>query len=75
MKNKPNLNMFFDNMPFIGQYLKQDYNKCNTYIDLLDLVHEWLSIAEITSNKTKSNYYIISANQLIKILKDEEINK
>ncbi|OIQ22173.1 MAG: hypothetical protein BM557_02015 [Flavobacterium sp. MedPE-SWcel] len=55
-------------MPFIGAWLKADYNKADTSEDLLNLMHKWFNESERTENKVKSNYYKISAQYLYSLL-------
>lgn len=65
---KPNLKIYFSQMNLIGLWLNSDYEKANTKEDLTNLMHKWFNVAEETTNKTKKNFYELSAKKIYSIL-------
>jgi hypothetical protein len=57
---KPDLDLYFNAMPLIGQWLKFDYNKANTIQDLTNLVNKWLDEAynsELQGKKERAIWF------------------
>lgn len=65
---KPDLNLFFAEMPPVGLWLKHDYNKCNSREDLTKLFHKWIEIGENTRNATTEWCYTSAAYYLYSFL-------
>ena len=61
---KPDLCLYFAQMPLIGMFMKSDYEKANTREAVIDLFHRWMNIAEITSNEVKAQCYYSAARYI-----------
>lgn len=68
MRIKPDLSMYFAQMPFIGKYMEQDYNNANTVQEMTDLCHKWNNEAEISKNLVRKTHYQAGANFLYTLL-------
>lgn len=61
---KPDLNIYFNAMPFIGIYLKAEYDKVTDIDQMTALMHKWFSDAENTKNEVKRIHIQASAQFL-----------
>ncbi len=62
------MSIYFASMSVTGLYLQNDLDRANNYSDLIDLVHKWFSISEITSNEVKKKWYSTAAKGLYSFL-------
>ncbi|MGB0896868.1 MAG: hypothetical protein ACPGRW_06070 [Flavobacteriaceae bacterium] len=62
MRLKPDLTMYFAQMPLIGMWLKADYEKAETLEDMTALCHKWNNEAERTTNPIRKTHFQASAN-------------
>lgn len=65
---KPDHTYFFNQMPFIGAYLKHDYAQANCLRDMINLCHKWLSEASLTNNIVRKAHFQASANFVYSII-------
>lgn len=61
---KPDLRMFFSQMPLVGMWIEHDYNKAETLDDMIGLFHKWIEEAETTDNSVRKSCYLSSAYYL-----------
>lgn len=65
---KPDLTVYFNAMPLIGQWIKAEYNQANSLDDLVSLFHRWIGVAESTINETKAECYRASAYYIYSLI-------
>lgn len=65
---KPDLIMYFAQMPFIGQYMKYDYESANGFSQLIALCHKWNNEAEISKNPVRKLNFEAGANYLYTLI-------
>lgn len=59
---KPDLTAYFNSMPYIGRYMAYDYECANSLTAMIDLVHEWLNEADISTNVMRKIHFQQGAN-------------
>ena len=51
--NKPDLTMYFAQMPLIGKYMQFDYESANSLFEMIELYNKWMNEAEETKNSVR----------------------
>ena len=61
---KPDLRLYFLQMPAVGIWMMHHYNSANTRESIIDLFHKWMNIAESTNNEVKKQCYLSAAKYI-----------
>lgn len=59
---KPDLKMYFAQMPLIGRYMEHDYEQVNSLEELILLCHKWNDEADISQNPIRKIHFQAGAN-------------
>ena len=59
---KPDLTMYFNQMPLIGRYMAHDYECANSLNEMIMLCHKWMHDAEISKNPVRKLNFEAAAN-------------
>lgn len=61
---KPDMSFLFKQMPAIGAWIESEYNKAQTYEDMVNLVYSWLHESDISTNTIREFWYQKAAEYL-----------
>lgn len=59
---KPDLTHYFNQMPYIGKYLRFDYESANTLTEMVDLFHKWKTEQAQSNNPVRKIHFEAASN-------------